>query len=534
MKKGSFKQAERVMFYLLCLANLIPLFTLDAIQSLDGPAHLYNARIVAELFQHPEGFLSNYFQFNPWNLTNWTGHILLVMMHWIFPAQIAEKILGGLLLFLFPLVFRVFVMGFKNADPWLTWLIFPFVWSQFMFHGFYNFTIGLIFGLVFLKLWMQTTPTLRFRTFWLILTASLCGLSHIFPFMIIMAVAGTYTLWRVFQKHNGVLPITTHKVKHLLQQLLMLFVICIPGLVILGMYLFSPLPDAAESLPTGASALEIGNGIRTIRPIIGLVQGEQMFTVKLFYLLVLMGIAAFLIRGVSNRRDHAFSKARYAGRASWWKEGDFLLWAVAGFLLAYVVIFRWFENGKYVHDRILFVGFLLYVAWLCMQKFPRWFSKVAVALTLICCVGLMTLRYPLMKMQQSIQGDFLAMAKAVPQDCIIFPVNFSGNWMHSHAPDYMGAAKPVVILENYECDQKYFPLQWTAKAKSLGSIAGSEYPRVWNVDAQGIKTFDFLLTYAEIDAADRLDYIKFRLWVNKRYRLVAASQSDLVRLYEPL
>jgi hypothetical protein len=280
--------------------------------------------------------------------------------------------------------------------------------------------------------------------------------------------------------------------------------------------------------------MEILNGMRTIRPIIGLVQEEQMFTAKLFYFLVLMGITAIMIRIVRHRRDHSYNQARYSGPKAWLCENDILLLAAVGMVVAYMIIYRWFENGKYVHDRLLFFGFLLYLTWLGVQKFPRWFSGISVGLALTCCLSLGLLRYPLLKMQEKGQSEFIQMADQVPEESVIYPVNFSGNWMQTHWVDYMGTEKSLVVLENYECEQRYFPLRWKLSAKELIDRSGQGYPQVWNVDSAGCKTFDYLVTFAEIDAADRLDYIKFRLWANKNYKVVATSASGLVRLYKPL
>jgi hypothetical protein len=116
---------EKLLFLLLALLNLLPLLPDPFFTTLDGPAHLYNARLIGDLAFSSDSQAGEFFRFNPENLTNFTGHLMLLALLQLFPAGTAEKILIALILLAFPYAFRFVVRRLQTPDPILSWLIFP-------------------------------------------------------------------------------------------------------------------------------------------------------------------------------------------------------------------------------------------------------------------------------------------------------------------------------------------------------------------------------------------------------------------------
>src|SRR5205085_9970610 len=54
-------------------------------------------------------------------------------------------------------------------------------------------------------------------------------------------------------------------------------------------------------------------------------------------------------------------------------------------------------------------------------------------------------------------------SELIPPNSVVLPLDYSGNWKTLHFSNYMGTDRPLVILENYECNQNYFPVQWNEK-----------------------------------------------------------------------
>ena len=98
---------EYYFFYAFLIINLLPVLVFKFFPTVDGPAHLYNSRLIIELFWQT-GPLDTYFSFN--EITpNWLGHILLSFFQLIFPAYAAEKCLLLIYFIGFPLSFRAFI-----------------------------------------------------------------------------------------------------------------------------------------------------------------------------------------------------------------------------------------------------------------------------------------------------------------------------------------------------------------------------------------------------------------------------------------
>jgi hypothetical protein len=51
-------------------------------------------------------------------------------------------------------------------------------------------------------------------------------------------------------------------------------------------------------------------------------------------------------------------------------------------------------------------------------------------------------------------------SKLIEDSSYVYTVNYSDNWTYVHFSDYLGYNKPVILDENYEADQDYFPLKW--------------------------------------------------------------------------
>ena len=48
---------------------------------------------------------------------------------------------------------------------------------------------------------------------------------------------------------------------------------------------------------------------------------------------------------------------------------------------------------------------------------------------------------------------------------LLLTFNYSDNWYNAHTAGYFGSGKPIAVIENYEGQLKWFPLQWNLKGK---------------------------------------------------------------------
>ena len=174
---------EYYLFYVFLVINLLPLLVFKFFPTVDGPAHLYNSRLIIELLGQ-DSYLENYFTFNE-IAPNWLGHIMLSIFQFVFPAYIAEKCLLLIYFIGFPVSFRAFIKIQPDHNNTLIYYVFPFTYSFLLYYGFYNFHIGLVLFFCTLYFWLKYKNDFTIkRTFFLLILTTLMCLSHLFVFIV--------------------------------------------------------------------------------------------------------------------------------------------------------------------------------------------------------------------------------------------------------------------------------------------------------------------------------------------------------------
>ena len=148
-------KAEAVLFYTLLLAHLIPLFTTSWFLTVDGPAHLYNSKLLLELFAS-NSTVQEFYIFNSALLPNWTGHFLQALFLKIFEASLAEKLVLSLYVLGLPLSVRYALKTIGAKNLYIVYFIFPVTYSFLFYYGFHNFNFGLIFYFLALSVWYKS------------------------------------------------------------------------------------------------------------------------------------------------------------------------------------------------------------------------------------------------------------------------------------------------------------------------------------------------------------------------------------------
>ena len=91
------------IFIAIVILQLVPIWSVHYLPTVDGPSHVYNAWVLHELVSGRSAFLSQTFRVNWSPQPNWIGSAVMALLMTIVPPTIAEKIfvwpgLGSLLL----------------------------------------------------------------------------------------------------------------------------------------------------------------------------------------------------------------------------------------------------------------------------------------------------------------------------------------------------------------------------------------------------------------------------------------------------
>lgn len=444
-------QYEPYLFAILLAINVIPVFGVSYFMTGDGPAHLYNAHIIAQLLLKDAPAIADFFELRHALIPNLGGHTLLTILTVLVPAALAEKLVYGLCLILLPLGFRYLVRQLNAEAVAWTLVIFPLAHNFCFYVGFQSFCLGL--ALMFFSIGAYfsiaaTAKPIRYLKFGVLLF--LTAYFHLFTAVLVLMAIGVHAL--VDALRNS---------KRNFRKAIWAGVASIPTLIFCGIFI---LGNSSGSFEWNNSALaDQLKGIWEGAAIITLHSDEKQFTIP-FNVLLAFGLL-FGIYHLIRRRN---IEANY-----------FALITAALCLLLYFILPDEMASGGFVSLRLL-LSFLLFLAlWvvLTMQK-----STLALLLMLgFIFQNSVSVAYHYReagKMSNEV-AELMRVVPHIPEGSIVVPINYSPNWLHYNIMLYSGAEKPLIILDNYEASKSHFPVQWVDGAfpdGRLGNFTSSNAP----------------------------------------------------------
>ncbi len=480
MKDLNFKIVEKYIFVLILLLNLIPIFSGKFFPTVDGPAHLYNANVINSLLFENHSNLNIFFSYNAEPVPNWTGHVLLAFFSLLLPGFLAEKALLIIYMVGLPLAFRGLIRTVAPNRIWWSYFIFPFTYSLVFFFGFYNFCFSLIFMLLTLSFWIkQENHTFSFKfilsLFFLIVATYF---SHIFVFGILLFLLGLHifiqAIFSWLESRKSLKSVFQNASKHAA----ILLIPSVLPLILFAKYFLSR-PHLGQDVYLQTS--ELLDWLRNMRPIIALhFNQEEAYTSIIAYVLfVLTCIAIF------NSVNLMFQKLTSA-------QADFKNWFLTNargpvfWLMATVItLFFYFKfpdsdgYAGFITIRLGMLFFLFYIVWLSSQKISFWIGFSSVLIVLFCNFKLNSFYIEETKRHNKVAKDIYRAASFVEPNSLVLPIDYSDDWFDIHFSNYIGIDKPMVILENYECNHGYFPLVWNEAlmpSTLLGDLSKADLP----------------------------------------------------------
>ena len=500
-----------ILFMIACVLNTLPIILNTFILTLDGPSHLYNANLIAAMINGNSSVndfvaVNNYF-------TNWLGHFLLILFHLAVPAWIAQKILLILLVVALPATFAFMVCRINYASRYLSFIIFPFSYSVFFFLGFYNFLLALIFFFLWMAFVYKESRTYnRKEKIFIIVLFLLMEFSHVFVFMIALGMFAWFLGWPVLQKNK-------FHVKNLLRDILVplktFFSLTIGGLLLLAAYFLGSDRHQFDKPPNDISRGKILADIYEIYPLQGLSNDYHVLTTILFALF--SSVLIFIVLRALTARKY--------------KTGYFLMFNALILLLLYVVTLFFLDRGLYIQSRLLLLFFLLWWSWTAIQRIPKLIQILLIVFSL--AVSVVFLNYymkilPYLSMRSYYAYDA---GLRIEKNARVFCVNYSSHWLENHLLNYMGAENTLVMYNNYECDQNFFPLKWK-HPDTIRSVWGEYYSG--NVSDFFCNNVDYVAILQENQQPSNTNDLQFLTMIKKRYVWVMTSYNEGITIYKKI
>ncbi|MGB9746106.1 MAG: hypothetical protein ACPLXM_04190, partial [Bacteroidales bacterium] len=437
MKNKDLSRLEMVLFIIFCLGNLIPLLFIRWFPSMDGPAHIYSANIVKEILKGNMD-IREFFSLSLL-VPNLTGSLLLSLLHFVFPAWLAEKLLIATIVVLLPVSFRYFVYSFRKKPTLLTLTIFPFTWHFLFMIGFYNYSLGLSIVLFTLGYYIRTRGKGAIKDSVLLgCLTLLLAFTHIFAFVVFGII------WLVLLLGDLAGFLRKDRREGLLSELMRRYgrylIVVLPGVLFVISYLIG-MKEGQVGAGTNRY-LSVGEHFRWLwitRPlIIYYLEKESVYGMIIAAILAIWIVASFFYRSKKDREKKNKTILRY-----------FLLGGTLLILFFYFVLPDFKAGaGGHLSLRLLIPFYLFLLAWLSTRKLQVWLQASGLTGFLFSTVMLWNVHMPELR-KMSLEAESLVEAgKKIPAGMVVLPVNAGNNWLQEHFLNYTGAENPLIILDN--------------------------------------------------------------------------------------
>ncbi len=150
-----------ITIIVMLVLHLLPVWGFKYFPTQDGLSHIYNSYVVKEYHNHENYRLREVYELNATIFPNWTSHALLVVLLYIFPPLICEKIVLTLTIGLLPLSFFYFLNRVAKRNAVFGLLGFMFAYNYLLHMGFYNFVLSMSMFFFTMGYWWRVKDKLR-------------------------------------------------------------------------------------------------------------------------------------------------------------------------------------------------------------------------------------------------------------------------------------------------------------------------------------------------------------------------------------
>ena len=458
-----FSVPSNILFFVLTLLYLLPIWSIQFFPTQDGPSHVYNSFILKEYFnttQYP--LLQQYYDLNLQPMPNWFGHLVIASLMFIVDPLIAEKIMlsGYVILFLYAGRFLIIGVGRGSflldksqysffseiSTNSLPLLLFPFVYNYLLHMGFYNFSYSVGFCLLAVGYWWDNHQKLGYKqaiVFNLIMVC--CYFSHMVSTVITLIVVSI--LW--------LLTFRLSNLKKHLWQIPML----LPSCALPIWFIFSH----------GTKSNHVHWPIRRLYEYVSNL--EILFSFTTFQLkLGKILSACFLLLLILTLLNLASSIWKKRHLSFQYKDGFFLISLVC--IVLYVLVPDGMSGGGFISHRLSLYPFLFLIPFFQLPKYKltRWVVFSVLILIALINFGYIINLYP--KLDKDMKEFRSGLHKISPNSRVL-PLIFDSRGqcqrigMFLHAIGYYCAYTGGVEWDNYEANTDYFPILFNPAFKDV-------------------------------------------------------------------
>ena len=156
---------QHIVVIVLLVIHILPVWLFKYACTQDGPAHVHNAHILKVYHNHENYILREVHERNPTLFPNWTSHVVMAGLMYIFPPLVCEKIFFSLCIGLLPLSLLYLLNGIQKSKTLFCLVGFIFAYNYLLHMGFYNFALSVSLFFFALGCWWRCVDKLSPKAF---------------------------------------------------------------------------------------------------------------------------------------------------------------------------------------------------------------------------------------------------------------------------------------------------------------------------------------------------------------------------------
>ena len=509
---------ERTVFYLVLIINIGYLFYTRFYPSMDGPAHLYNSNLVRHLILQ-NSFVGEFYQINSFPVPNWTSHFILSFFKLFLPGWLSEKMLIVLYISGMALSFRYLIKVLKPDNLSLSVFIFPFSYS-FLFHiGFYNYCLSFIFLFLTLGYWIKNYH-IHYPRLYVVTGLLLLGtyFSNILTYAFLGITLGSIIL--LFELKSN--PVNGKGFLSTFSNRAMRLTLCsLPSLLLLFWFFYTVSFPRSMHQYAASELFKWINDVRTL--IVYSYTREEIYTEQFLHILLFLYLLSFFYDVNKFNLKNKFSN---------------ILQVIVYFPFALSIVFLFVlpdsSSAGMMSDRLILLIFILFMILVITQKLPPRIQQIAALLIISLHLTLLTKHSVTLKELDIEAITISESARYIEDNSIVLPVNLSDNWLQGHFSNYLGSDKPLVILDNYEAQVGWFPVQWNPDGPKIllgdrSSVSGLAW---YESKGTTIRQIDYIFIYGNLSKLQDNKWLKLNEILSSGYILEFESENKNIRLYK--
>ncbi len=498
----------------------------------DGPCHLYNARVLHDMWNGVNTqFYSRFYDINYNPNPNWLSNVLLGIPLYFASGPVAEKMFLTLYAGLVTGGFYLLLKKISGSSSYWITIVFLFVFHHTLAKGFYNFSLSTALWFWMIWSWMRfvdkrnTINTLIFFLF-----TALSFFTQLLPFVFgvitCAALICSYTLSRERDEKLSAL-------NYFIQNAILLGILTAPFLALM---LWFTNHEGGTHITLHHHYYRLIELVQ-FKYAINAVKDESFAAA-----LCGMTIVALLIASIAMRVKAKVIVNKY--------DGFFYS------LLIIMAIYLFFPENFMQRDILISMRaqlFLLILAGICISyTLPQPIKNAGGLILFICFTFLTVVRMNYMNKAAVATSDYNSVAAYIRPYSVVLPLDFapegkdhdhpiaSRNYLFTHALQYAGTQKPLIILDNYEANAGYFPLLWRYTANPYAHLSTNNgfeaTPPSADIDNYAKvsgHTIDYIVTWCyDTLALHDEHYRLLHAQVKQQYHQIYTSKSHRTALYE--